>query len=313
MFGSEGVIFDSEIQLSEYVYAYFVGYDIDECYRWKDLIDVIMNALPEFAYGFHQGSATNNTEILKKLRDAARAIYKIQCFKDVSDSIEKNGLGLDDDVEDKYLRRGEFGELILHLLLRDKFETIPLISKIYFKDSCGSTVHGFDCVHIEPKEKTLWLGESKLYIEPLKGLSALIKDLDEHFNCSFLEDEFSLIAKKTHGIGKHACEYNEIIKDRDYWIQLLSSKDYKNTLKKVKIPLICTYTSDIFKKYKDEHDGNFKSEYNAEISKLKKYFDEKFNHAWKSKLEIILILFPVWDKNMLVQQLHNKIRILQEM
>ncbi|WP_330558188.1 Hachiman antiphage defense system protein HamA [Acutalibacter sp. 1XD8-33] len=35
-------------------------------------------------------------------------------------------------------RRGEFGELILHLLLRDFKNTIPLISKVYFKDSIGN-------------------------------------------------------------------------------------------------------------------------------------------------------------------------------
>ena len=35
---------------------------------------------------------------------------------------------------EKYKKRGEFGELILHLILRDFFETVPLLSKIYFKD-----------------------------------------------------------------------------------------------------------------------------------------------------------------------------------
>jgi hypothetical protein len=36
--------------------------------------------------------------------------------------------------QDKDLARGEFGELILHLLLRDFHDTVPLLSKIYFKD-----------------------------------------------------------------------------------------------------------------------------------------------------------------------------------
>lgn len=34
-------------------------------------------------------------------------------------------------------QRGEFGELLLHLILRDFKGTIPLISKVYFKDSAG--------------------------------------------------------------------------------------------------------------------------------------------------------------------------------
>lgn len=309
MFRSDEVIYEEKFHDS--VYAYFVGYDLDKKYRWSDLAQVIIRTLPEFAYGFHGGTTTDNSEITDKLRDAAKALYQIKGFKDISDRLKNGEGGLDDEIEDKYLRRGEFGELILHLLLRDRFKTIPLVSKIYFKDSLGHTVHGFDCVHIEAEAKTLWLGESKLYVDPMKGLSALIKDLDEHFNCKFLQDEFSLIAKKVHGVGNKASEYEKLIKDRDYWIKLLTSTDYKNTLEKIKVPLICTYTSNIFTKYSDEKDINFKREYSGEIQKLKKYFEEKLNHNWKDKLEIILILFPVMDKNELVKILHTKIEVLQ--
>ena len=309
MFRSDEVI--CEIKFHDSVYAYFVGYDPDKKYRWQNLAQVIIRTLPEFAYGLHEGTTTDNSEITDKLREAAKAIYQIKSFKNIFDRIKNGEDGLDDEIEDKYLRRGEFGELILHLLLRDRFKTIPLISKIYFKDSLGHAVHGFDCVHIEAEAQTLWLGESKLYIDPIKGLSALIKDLDEHLNCQFLQDEFSLISKKVHGVGNKATEYNEIIKDRDYWIRLLTSTDYKKTLTKIKIPLICTYTSGIFKKYSDEEDVNFKKEYSEEIQKLKEYFEKKLNHSWKDRLEIILILFPVMDKNELVKILHTKIEALQ--
>lgn len=309
MFKSDEVI--SEVKLHESVYAYFVGYDLDKSYRWKDLTEAIIRTLPEFAYGFHSGVTTDNSEIVDKLRNAAKAIYQIKGFAEISDKIKKGENGLDDEIEDKYLKRGEFGELILHLLLRDRFKTIPLISKIYFKDSLGHTVHGFDCVHIETETETLWLGESKLYINPIRGLSALIKDLDEHFNCRFLEDEFQLIAKKVHGIGENASEYDELIKGRDYWVKLLTSTDYKNTLTKIKIPLICTYSSDIFKKYDDEKNPEFAEEYQEEISKLIDYFNKNLNHQWKDRLEIILILFPVMDKNQLVSILHTKIEALQ--
>lgn len=311
MFKSDEVI--AEVKLHDSVYAYFVGYDLDKKYRWKDLTNVIINVLPEFAYGFHAGTDTDNSKLITKVIDAAKSLYKIDGFLKVSQMIQKGQKGLDDEIEDKYLKRGEFGELILHLLLRDRFNTIPLISKIYFKDSIGHTVHGFDCVHIEKESKTLWLGESKLYINPMRGLSALIKDLDEHFNCKFLEDEFSLISKKIHGIGEYSDQYDELIEDRNYWINLLNSSNYKNTLTKIKIPLICTYSSNIFQKYNDEEDSSFKEEYNNEINQLQDYFYKKLNHKWKDKLKIILILFPVMDKNELVKKLHEKITHLQKL
>jgi hypothetical protein len=115
--------------------------------------------------GFHEGEQTDNTQTLTKIVDAARSIYKIDEYQKVKD-IYLNSGELTDDVANKYLKRGEFGELILHLILRDFHNTIPLLSKIYFKDSIGHTVHGFDAVHIDPVNKTLWLGESKLYIDP---------------------------------------------------------------------------------------------------------------------------------------------------
>ena len=77
------------------------------------------------------------------------------------------------------------------MLLRDFYDSLPLLSKIYFKDSDGHTVHGFDAVHIAPdindKSKfSLWLGESKLYTNGKAGVKALTKDIEEHFNIKYL-------------------------------------------------------------------------------------------------------------------------------
>jgi hypothetical protein len=169
-FGSEKVIIQhiSEADLK----TYFVGFDLNDkdqkVYRWKDLINVLQSVIPEFAFGYHEEVRTDNTKIIKKVCEAAKAIYKIKEFKEAKEIYENDGEIADDDEEKKYLKRGEFGELILHLLLRDFHNTIPLLSKIYFKDASGSTVHGFDAVHIQPETKTLWLGESKLYTSGCK-------------------------------------------------------------------------------------------------------------------------------------------------
>lgn len=157
--------------------TFLVGFDIDDNgdskYRIKTFINKLSEVIYEFAFGFHDGEETPNNEILSKLTEAAQSIYKIDAFQKVKDIYDNDG-SIDDDLEDKYLRRGEFGELILHLLLRDFHNTIPLLSKIYFKDSFGAVVHGFDAVHIEPNTKTLWLGESKLYKNGKIGVKALI-------------------------------------------------------------------------------------------------------------------------------------------
>lgn len=306
-FGSRNVI---EAKVTEdTLRSFLVGFDLDNSgdstYRWVELVKKIISVIHEFSFGFHEGTHTDNTETFEKLVEAANSIYKIDAFQKVRDIYENSGY-LDDQLDDKYLRRGEFGELILHLILRDQFNTIPLLSKIYFKDSLGHTVHGFDCVHIEPVSKTLWLGESKLYIDPKKGLKELVQDIEDHFKVDYLDAEFSLIAKKI----KHF----KNIPESDHWIKLLSSSTkLKEKLNDIYIPLLCTYSCDLFNKYNDETQKEFIIEYENKIRELKKYFDEKNMHPLKSRLKIIVVLFPVQCKKTLVKKLHRKLSLMQEL
>lgn len=114
--------FRSELVLDERISestfrAYHVGFEQNE-FRLKPLVDVIRRVIPEFALGYYEGSSIPLTEVVDKVEEAARTVY----------------------TTDNYKTRGEFGELILHLLLRDFCNSIPLISKIYFKDSHNVTI-----------------------------------------------------------------------------------------------------------------------------------------------------------------------------
>ncbi|KAF5040501.1 hypothetical protein DSECCO2_532830 [anaerobic digester metagenome] len=286
--------------------TYFVGFDLDDSgnnyYRINELIKLLIKVIPEFAFAHHLGKKTSNTEIVERLCEAADAVYSIDEFQKVRD-ICLNGK-YQGDVADKYLKRGEFGELILHLLLRDYKDTIPLISKVYFRDSYGTAVHGFDAVHIQESEKTLWLGESKLYTDGKKGVSALIEDIKEHFNSNYLNSEFAIVSRKIKKLDN--------IPEREHWLDLLNeSTTMREQLKNINIPLLCTYESSLFTKYSDESMPEFVSEYEKEMNKLKDYFDAKNDHPLKSKLNIILLLFPVQCKKELVTGLHRKLSMMQ--
>lgn len=307
-FGSQKVITES---ISEaHLKTYFVGFDKNSTgqryYRLEELIDLLQDVIPEFAFA-HYGTI-NTLNAINMIREAAKSIYRIKEFEETR-QIYENGKFIDDDEKtgkDKSLERGEFGELILHLLLRDFHKTIPLLSKIYFKDAYGSTVHGFDAVHVEPIAKTLWLGESKLYINPEKGLKALIQDIKTHFVGDYLRDEFNIISKKVKLYD------NSSFPEREYWLDLM----HRNTkmidlLNSVSIPLLCTYSSENFTEYHDEKCAGFIKDYQEEIRKLKRYFDENNDHPLKSDLNIILLLFPVRSKNELVKRMHQKLYHLQ--
>jgi hypothetical protein len=308
LFGANKVIIEpiSEAHLR----TYFVGFDSDDngnrYYRWEPLVNLLQNVIPEFAFAHHV--AINKLNAVERVREAARAIYKIKEFDDARLIYENGGFIADDDETKKAkkkLERGEFGELILHLLLRDYCETVPLLSKIFFKDSFGSAVHGFDAVHIEPQTKTLWLGESKLYINGKKGIKSLIEDIKGHFNMDYLHDEFSIVTRKVES------DQTNIIKDRDYWIDLMDKNTKLDDLfKSVKIPLLCTYTSKNFSKYDDENLQEFICDYQEEVQNLKQYFDDNCKPS-RTDLDIILLLFPVKCKNELVFRMHKKLYSLQ--
>lgn len=262
--------------------------------------------IPEFAFGRHLGETTNNTEIVSVLSEAAKAVYDIDVFQKVRDIYLTQGSQINDMVADRYLRRGEFGELILHLLLRDFHETIPLLSKIYFRDSFGAPVHGFDAVHIQPDNKSLWLGEAKLYTDGKRGVEALIEDIKTHILSDYLNNEFAIITRKIKG--------DNSISEKDYWIDLMqSSTKLKDQLSSITLPLLCVYESNLFSLYNDENVQQFILDFDNEIALLQSYFNNKNDHMLKNQLNIVLLLFPVRSKKELVARLHHNLSLMQSL
>lgn len=288
--------------------TYFVGFDIDDngdyVYRMESLVKLLMSVVPEFAFGHHLGEKTDNKEIVQMLTEAAQAIYNIDTFQKVRD-IYLNNSSLD-DVADRYLKRGEFGELILHLLLREYHDTIPLISKIYFRDSFGTAVHGFDAVHIQESTKTLWLGESKLYTDGKAGVKALIQDIKEHFIADYLHSEFAIVSRKIKALDN--------IPEKEYWLDIMQkATSLREQISCINIPLLCTYESINFTKHNDETLQAFITDYENEVGELKLYFDKNNDHPLLSNLNIILLLFPVQSKNELVARLHKNLSVMQSL
>ena len=212
--------------------SFLLKNDIDDnalpLYPLDLLTEEIMSVIPEYAYADYEGDKIEQIQAYKKLKEAAKAIYKIKEF----DLMYKIYCSTDNEEREKaqaeldkmpFRNRGEFGELILHFLLRDFKGTTPLVSKVYFKDSAGVPAHGFDAVHISPDDEILWLGESKLYADAKEGIRALVKDLDEHLKTDYLNEQFVLIGKNIK---------NNSIPQRDVWIKKLTeSGTLKDKLK----------------------------------------------------------------------------------
>jgi hypothetical protein len=333
-FNSQGII--KKIITQPNLETFLVGFDLG-AFRYEALSEVLMDTIVDFAFGYHTGILkTYDRRILK---EAAKSIYNIKAFSEVKWTyVDNNSELLDCELkaENKYLKRGEFGELILHLLLRDFYSTVPLLSKIYFKDTDGAVVHGFDTVHIGPDiedsaKTSLFLGESKVYSRKdntagINGIKDLVDDIKHHFKKDFLYREIALIGKKRYSYkpidnlaDTSSDVYQQFLKDKDSWFDLMSKVEsheckLEDFLHTVTVPLVCTYQSAVLSKFDNETDEDFIKEYNAEMEALKTVFeaemakiiDEK-GEPVRTKLKVILILFPLPNKKELVKLLHQKL------
>jgi hypothetical protein len=78
-----------------------------------------------------------------------------------------------------YKSRGEIGELLLHVVMKQFYAGRSIVAKVYFKDAANDTVKGFDSVHVSgtSDQIELWLGEVKFYSKIDKLLLTCPKSL----------------------------------------------------------------------------------------------------------------------------------------
>ncbi len=321
--------------------CFYIGYDLSE-YRLDEFTEVLMDAVVDFAFGYHTGILKKYDR--RKLKEAAKSIYGIKTFDEVKWTYVDQESEIDDSEDDtpdespeekKTKKRGEFGELILHTILRDYFHTVPMLSKIYFKDTDGTTVHGFDSVHIgsdlnDEAKCSLYFGESKIYNRKSgkageNGIDDLIQDVKNHLKIDFLKRECAIISKKKDSFTdiddyvdlNTKSEYESFINTKNEWYGFLANvtngkNKLSDLLSSVTIPLICTYQSSVFLDNKTDSHDTFKVEYEAEVralhgrftAKLKPVLDEMKIPA---SLNVLLILLPIPSKKDLIKTLHQKL------
>ena len=259
-------VYDSEKVIDQQINGtnfrvFTLGFE-SELPREEAFVQLLMEVIPEFAFGI-QPNGIDQNQIIGRVREAAKSIYGNR---------DTNG--------------GEMGEAILHLLLRDYFNTLPLLSGIYFKDSDEQQVHGFDAVHIsDGDDKKIWLGESKFFKNKNDGVRELAKSVIEHIEQSYLKRQFALISKKVP----------DTTEEREYWLSLLSEKTSLDKIfKTVSIPCLCTYDCNIYPNHKEASEA-FLNEINIECKKLQDSFITK-TASVPSDIEVHLMLFPVPSK-----------------
>lgn len=257
--------------------------------QWREnaLVEHVMEWLPEFALTYDELQSISYHNAQRMVRRAANAVYKTE----------------------KYGNRGEFGEVLLHIAIRQIFSTIPAVSKIYYKSGVNETVKGFDAVHVVDTgdDLELWIGETKFYNEVGRAIRDVCDEIIDHLKTDYLRNEFLLIANKIDSSWPHATSLKKLIDENTSLDEIFS---------RAVIPILLTYDSNVVKGSTisdQQYLENIKTELTSAYAKLRKRLDDEHIKTFGTPLEITvhIILLPLKDKAELTTALNQRLKELQ--
>ena len=256
-----------------------VGYEAAE-WRYEAFSNYLFDWLVEFTTSFSDLEKINHANCRRMVQRAAGIIYST----------------------DKYGKRGEFGELMLHAILRELFDTEPAVSKLFYKTASNDTVKGFDAVHVRKNADgiiELWLGEVKFYSDIHRAVIDVVKEINEHLGAKKLREEFMCV-------GAH------VDLDWEYGKKVKMLLDRNTSLDKIFevicIPVLLTYESGVVKSSRAVSD-----EFLRELCKEMKNHNQVFKSKLSpSKVKVQLVLLPLKSKEKLIQTLNDKLKSLQK-
>lgn len=253
------------------------SYEMNE-WRYTRLSEYLFEYLTEFALKYSEFSLVTGSNAAQKLRECAKIVYQ------------------------KYhSRRGEFGELLLHTILREIYHSVPAISKIYFKDGPNETVKGFDAVHLvknAEEQLELWLGEVKFYQDIGQAINAVIAEIKDHLQADYLRNEFMAVIHKIDDGAPYSGFLQSLLNPNNSLDTIVSS---------ICIPVLLTYDSKTVQAH-----TSFCDDYKRDIEQeLRNHHGDFATKLGNVKVRVHLFLLPLKEKQVLLQQLNNRLTAWQ--
>ena len=267
------------VDLEPSVSGLCAGYERGE-WRAKQLADHVMDWLPEFALTASECETLGHQNATKLMRSAAKRVYDSEKFKN----------------------RGEFGEILLHAAIRQVFDSLPAVSKIFYKSANNDTVKGFDAVHVvgPPDDLELWLGEAKFYDDCARAITDVVAELNKHLETNYLRDEFALIVNKIDPKWPHAAVLQKLLQPEVSLDEVFT---------RVCIPILLTYDSPCIAAHRS-CDTVFAKAFEQEITK---HYTNFSGRQLPPEIRIHLFLLPLLEKKALTEVLDGKLKLWQQL
>lgn len=213
----ENVIFEYTVtaQCDHNVDAFHLDYD-NKTYRQDALYSLIREAVPYFALTPDEFAELTTSGDLPELNRLA--------WSRISTA--------------KALKKGDYGELLLFLLLALAIpQRVPrFVTKVRLRSSTSDQIKGFDCAHftIENGEVCLWLGEAKFHKSFSTAVGDAFDSVREHITHDYLKKELSILGSNI-----------EINRGNPLRAQLENALTKNRAIDRIrfKIPVLLTYDS----------------------------------------------------------------------
>lgn len=174
-------------------HSYCAGFELEE-WRCAGLSTHLLEWIADYALWGDQLNV-NHGNMIERLKRAAARIYSTP----------------------NYEKRGEVGELLLHAICRDFFDTVPVAPRVFYMTASNDVVKSFDLVHVRPSEGgdfEIWLGEAKFYQDASAAVSDAIASIETHIDAGFLRREKLILAPQIDPTAPHANEISDIFSEQ---------------------------------------------------------------------------------------------------
>lgn len=257
--------------------VYCAGFELGK-WRCSQLAFHLAEWLPDYAL-LEEELRVNHANMLLRLNQAAVRVY----------------------TSPKYEKRGEAGEIALHAICRDYFETIPISPRVFYKSASNDVVKAFDMVHARLPEGApveLWLGESKLWKEGESAIADAISSVRKHIEAGFLANEKIILGPQ---IPKDTPRYEELIR----LFHKSTSIDVFLKSAVFVVGIMCDSNSIDSAK---EHDAKYISSVEAEMANLAAALNKS---GLPAELRMLLVYLPLASKEALVAAFDSRLKGLQ--
>jgi hypothetical protein len=271
----ERVYFDEKGNLIDSICC--AGFEL-QAWRCVPFAEHLIEWLPEYALPEDELDVTH-ANIYVKLKKAAVRVY----------------------TSEKYKKRGEAGEITLHAICRDYFNTLPISPRVFYKSASNDVVKAFDMVHAHFPPTggvELWLGESKLYSDTQQAIAEALKSVREHIDQGFLREQKLLIGPQ---IPKSTPRYKELM-------ELFEPQTSLDKFLEAGVFVIGVLSNSKACGAAQKIDDEYKQALNAEFSVLE---NSLINSHITKNIRVVLLYVPLADKDGFVTAFDSKLKGLQ--